>query len=151
MYHIHILLLLVVFFILFNYIQYFHDPRQFQGSLWSRYSWSWHFPIILELFTFPLSALSFHLPSLIHLFIKPINIYRVPCAISSTHMILMTTYMLMSLIYLKSLKSLILAKISSLKFQRTRLPRGPFVLKVPPSCFTLCIYKNEGIHWGSCD
>lgn len=61
-----------------------------------------------------LLVFSLHLPSLIHLFIKPINIYRVPCAISSTHMILMTTYMLMSLIYLMNLKSLILAKISSL-------------------------------------
>ena len=62
----------------------------------------------------------------------------------------MTAYMLMSLIYLMNLKSLILEKISSLKFQRTRLPRGPFVLKVPPNCFTFCISKNEGIPWGSC-
>ena len=92
--------------------------------------------------SFPLSVLSFHLPSLIHLFIKPINIYWVPCVISSTPMILMTTYMLMSLIYLMNLKSLILAKIYSLKFQRTRLPRGPFVLKVPPQLLhTLYIQK----------
>ena len=54
----------------------------------------------------------------------------------------MTTYMLMSLIYLMNLKSLILAKIYSLKFQRTRLPRGPFVLKVPSQLLhTLYIQK----------
>lgn len=79
----------------------------------------------------PLSSPSFHLsPSpLIHSLIRPINIYWVSSAISSTPVILMTTCMLMSLICLMNLKSLILAKISPLRFRRTRLSGGYFVFK----------------------
>ena len=86
-------------------------------------------PVILEIFSLPFGSLSFHLPPPTHLFIRAINIYWVPCAISSTPMILMTTYMLMSLICLMNLWSLILAKISPLNFQRTHRSSGHFVLK----------------------